>query len=197
MHRLALAASLLLAPALAAAQPLASYQFGNGTLLLAPGFTPDGCGTYVCLAVRAGPGTYPNTIALDAVVTRVRPAYAALGPALFFDYRIPVGVGSRACPVPPSTMRCETDGSEFMLSGTNVAPAHFFYGAGPTDGGTLNTYTVYVQPVVTFEVVGPDGVLATDTFAPAVVVTPEPATLALMVGGLAVLGAVVRRRGAF
>ena len=194
IRRLALVAACVLAPALASAQSVTSYQFANGTLLLEGVFSPTGCGTYLCLNLEAGAGG--AGIIVSAVGQRFTDAFARTG-AVRYEYQVYSRFFNRSCSrtVP---VFCEPDGGPLPFTGISGGPLpSVSYGLAVGDFQSYITYGVEVPAEVHFTAYDAAGaVVATDTFAPSIFVTPEPATLALTFGGLAVLaGVAVRRRG--
>ncbi|GJG84853.1 hypothetical protein tb265_00340 [Gemmatimonadetes bacterium T265] len=192
MRRLALAAALLLAPTLAPAQG-GGYHFANGTLYADGPFSADGCGRYVCLGLTAGAGGDGIAVAVTRATTTA--AYAALG-ARAYTFVLADAVWWSACESGRPDAACSTGGGDYALQGFSSGPyLTQTFGVDPVDYGTYNTYALWVRAPVAFQALDAAGrVIATDAFAPSLVVTPEPSALALTLGGLAVLGAAGARR---
>jgi hypothetical protein len=210
---LAIAGLSSIAPRAADAQQT-SYQFGRGTLWLEGAFSESGCGLYLCLQLETGPTHLgvpgvragdPEGLFARAIRVALTPAAAQLG-ATSYEWRSTVGYGYNYCwldgqgTAPPPREICDRDqgsgpfGATFTatanaLGGTVVQRIHTPFVV--TRGG----YWLSMRAATDFWAYDATGrAIAYERFAPAITVTPEPATIALTGLGVLGLGGLAARR---
>jgi hypothetical protein len=203
-----------------AAVPVASAraQFGTG-LTPTQVYRPD-CGTYLCLVIEYGQITRPSEFGAYVRIASAQPtaALTALGAARW-SVAIPVFSGFHvACPPHAIPFGCAEEwvtSTEFLTldspPGPRPWPGLFELSFSDTEScaqreselSCIDEVGAQVSGPASFTARGAQGqVLATETFAVARVlapdpatVAPEPATLALTAGGLLALAGVAKRRG--
>jgi hypothetical protein len=144
----------------------------------------------------------PDLIYVRPVAIQFLPAFAQIGAAGYsWDFRL--GSGSFFCvpnPQRPSDERCYGETSSAGLSGRGTASVPESFGSGyvnvtPSSTGTRISYRINLTVPGWFVVYDAAGrAIDGGQFSPAIVVAPEPATIALTGLGVLGLGGLAARR---